>query len=1026
MYQPDSLPIAAVSGDPIFDVHRWLRLSHHGIPIYLYPEGPHWFVPSRGGDALLQQLRQNRPVSLTAEAVGFLQRLPQPPVAAYAGRAACLQLSGLQELWLHITNRCNLRCRHCLFASAADSAAELPLARLCQRIDEARALGCRLFALTGGEPTVHRDFVALVDHVLADPAAHVAVLTNGMALERLTSLADWPRDRLHWQISVDGLQARHDGLRGAGSFARLRQQLAGLRQQGWPFTLSMCVEADNLADMAAVVELAADWGAANVHFMWYFVRGRGGAERFADPGRIAAELRRALGVAERRGVRIDNLDALRTQLFAPPGTRHDGSGAGWQALAIGPDDRLYPSAALVDVAELATDLTAGLAAAWRDSAALTAIRHSSCATQDSPWRFLLGGGDLDHSYLHGGCFSGADPYLPLYEELALDLLVASASRQPDSERPLLRLKMGDVLESCGAHGAVALLHSNCLLALSQNDSRTVVKDFYAAAVGDRKEEILNPVCYDADLIDHIPEAFRFRGYGCGSPVLDAAITAGQTVLDLGCGSGVECFIAARLTGRQGRVIGVDMLAPMLELARQGAVGVAARLGYDNLEFHQAYLEALPLADASVDLILSNCVLNLSADKRCLFAEMWRVLKPGGRLVVADVVCESEPDAAIRNDEQLRGECIAGALTQKDLFGLLAESGFVHSRCLKRLPYRQVQGHAFFSLTFEAQRPALAEAAGAVRVLYPGPFASIGLEDGRLLFRGQLAWVSRQQAEAAGELLYQLEEDGTVANIAFSYSCNCALPARESDTQTVARQLSGCMLCGAPLLYAATSRLQRCHYCGRQFDSSVCCEQGHHVCDACHNADALAVIAHLCQEAEETELLPLFYRICRHPAIPLHGPQFHALVPAVILACYRNQGGTVSAAQMHMALQRGSQVMGGSCAFNGVCGAAVGVGIALSLLLEATPLTAVPRQQAQQLVQQVLAELAAFRAARCCQRDCVVALCKAAELSAAVLPQPLRTGALEVCRQQARNPECLGAGCPLSPAARRRQSGSSLV
>lgn len=101
MYQPDSLPIAAVSGDPIFDVHRWLRLSHHGIPIYLYPEGPHWFVPSRGGDALLQQLRQNRPVSLTAEAVGFLQRLPQPPVAAYAGRAACLQLDSLQELAAH-------------------------------------------------------------------------------------------------------------------------------------------------------------------------------------------------------------------------------------------------------------------------------------------------------------------------------------------------------------------------------------------------------------------------------------------------------------------------------------------------------------------------------------------------------------------------------------------------------------------------------------------------------------------------------------------------------------------------------------------------------------------------------------------------------------------------------------------------------------------------------------------------------------------------------------------------------------
>ena len=400
------------------------------------------------------------------------------------------------------------------------------------------------------------------------------------------------------QISVDGLPQRHDRLRGSGSFERLSRQLVWLREQHHPFTLSMCVEQDNLADMPAVVDLAADCGASNVHFMWYFARGRGQAEHIAPAVQIHRQLRLAQACAEARGISIDNIDAMKTQVFAPAGTIHDGGGSGWESVAVGPDGNLYPSAALVGVDDLKTPMRESLAASWRNSPVLDRIRSTTSRHWQSPWCFILGGGDADHSYLHAHTFVGDDPYLPLYEQLALDLIVAAARQQPERSEPGLRLKMGDILESCGAHGRVALLHSNCLQALSHEDSRSVVKSFYREAVGDSKEDILNSVCYDPATINHIPAPFRLRGYGCGSPVLDAGIEAGETVLDLGCGS----------------------------------AGVAENLGYNNLDFRKGYLEQLPVEEDSVDLILSNCVLNLSANKRQLFAEIYRVLKPGGWLL----------------------------------------------------------------------------------------------------------------------------------------------------------------------------------------------------------------------------------------------------------------------------------------------------------------------------------------------------------------------------------------------------------
>jgi len=983
----------------------WTRYEFDNLPIYIRPDRPTWFVPTTEGDAILRAPEQNDPT-----AARFLSRLPDPPVSEYTGRADCLT-PRLNELWLHVTNRCNLSCHHCLFASGPESEGELSAGQILATAAEAVELGCRIFALTGGEPFWHPEFDRILSGLLAHPGCRVVILTNGLLLERLFA-GDFDLSRVHLQISVDGLEERHESIRGAGTFTALRRKLPELKQRGIPFTLSMCVERRNLTDMAALVDFAAEVGADNVHYLWYFVQGRGSDANFVPVDEIFPQFIAAVEKATAHGIQIDNLTALKTQIFAPAGTIHDGSSSGWESAAVGPDARLYPSAALVGQERLATALDNGLAAAWQNSPVLTEIRRATVAGTDAPLRYFTGGGDLDHSWVHAETFSGSDPYLPLYEKIMLWLIRQAASGVAESESIGLRLKMGDILESCGAHGRVALTHANCLLAIADSNSLAVVKDYYSSAATATKEDILNPICYAEEVIAHIPEAFRFRGYGCGSPVLDAEIKPGETIVDLGSGRGVEIFVAANMAGRDGRCIGVDMLDPMLEIAERGAHAVRKNLGYDSIEFRKGYLEELPLENDSTDLVLSNCVMNLSTNKRRAFAEIFRALKPGGRLVISDVVCEEEPDPAIRNDAELQGECIAGALQQKDLVGLLEECGFVDIRLLKRFPYRIVRDHPFFSLTFAAWKP---RESRAVPVIYRGPLAALPLPNGQTLYPGQKTLIPADLAAHLGEHVFQLDEsDGRVTNLDLGEGCACALPPTQGNTaaEKTVKYASGCMVCGEELIYPEREVELSCHYCGKTAFANAHCGEQHFVCDACHSEDALAVMEHLCIEATETDMLELLARLRRHPAIPTHGPEHHALMPGIIVTAYRNSGGQVDDDLIATAIRRGGQIIGGSCAYLGICGSATGVGVAFSLILQANPVKAAERQMVQQITTRVLEKIAAFEAARCCQRDCWLGLKTAAELSHTYLSVPLQADAVIGCYQRHLNRECIGMKCPV--------------
>lgn len=177
--------------------------------------------------------------------------------------------------------------------------------------------------------------------------------------------------------------------------------------------------------------------------------------------------------------------------------------------------------------------------------------------------------------------------------------------------------------------------------------------------------------YPADLIKEMPGDISDFTLGCGNPIAIASLSKGETVLDLGSGGGLDCFLSARQVGETGRVIGVDMTPEMIERARLGA----QRMNITNVEFRQGLLEQLPVEDASIDVVISNCVINLTPDKFVVFKEIARVLKPGGRLAFSDMVSNGPVPEALRKDVESWGACLGGALEVKEWERGLREAGF---------------------------------------------------------------------------------------------------------------------------------------------------------------------------------------------------------------------------------------------------------------------------------------------------------------------------------------------------------------
>ena len=186
--------------------------------------------------------------------------------------------------------------------------------------------------------------------------------------------------------------------------------------------------------------------------------------------------------------------------------------------------------------------------------------------------------------------------------------------------------------------------------------------------------------YSEDEMNDVPTGSNL-GLGCGNPVAIASLKSGESVLDLGSGAGFDAFLAVRKVGKEGRVIGVDMTDEMLEKARENA----KKGGFTNVEFRKGDIEDLPVKDEEVDVVISNCVINLAPDKEKVFRETYRVLKPGGRLMVSDVVLTKPLPDNLKNDKDLLIGCVSGAILKEDYLNLLKKTGFSDITIHKEIP-----------------------------------------------------------------------------------------------------------------------------------------------------------------------------------------------------------------------------------------------------------------------------------------------------------------------------------------------------
>jgi len=308
------------------------------------------------------------------------------------------------------------------------------------------------------------------------------------------------------------------------------------------------------------------------------------------------------------------------------------------------------------------------------------------------------------------------------------------------------------------------------------DVERVVRERYTNGARQREDSLCCPVEYDPRYIEVIPREVLERDYGCGDP--SRYVQEGDTILDLGSGVGKICFIASQMTGPRGRVIGVDMNEEMLALARQAAPEVVRAIGYANVSFHRGriqdlgldldlldeWLRAYPVRsasdlpaleeasrklrherplvpDASVDLVISNCVLNLVHDreKSPLLAEIFRVLKPGGRIAISDIISDEEVPEDLKRDPDLWSGCVSGAFQENELLRGLESAGF-YGVTIDRWadePFRVVRGIEFRAVTITARKGKEGPCfEGNQAVIYKGPWRKVEDDDNHVLRRGE--------------------------------------------------------------------------------------------------------------------------------------------------------------------------------------------------------------------------------------------------------------------------------------------------
>ena len=474
-------------------------------------------------------------------------------------------------------------------------------------------------------------------------------------------------------------------------------------------------------------------------------KGRGASnveELYVPAEKVTQIMREQRRVYEENDVIVDNDESLKARVRYKRGRKNDLCNNCYEKICVNADGHVYPCGSLNgDKAfDSGSIRDRSLKDIWLNSEVMSCGRDNSVQDKsecrECYLKFFCGGGCTSHSYYASegdsgkGSIKAVDPfchtYKALYEDILWDMAVEGVVQSSnegystphvynamDSKLPPY---LANAVKSLDDKVEVGCYHCSCVLSVDVEDDDEVckpeikghitkkVKKKYGEAAFKPELNYYCPTGYNPEDLKHIPNEVLDVSYGCGNPAAIAALREGETVLDLGSGGGIDCFIAAKKVGSKGKVIGVDMTDQMLETATENAKLVAANLGYDVAEFRKGDLTSLPADDNSVDLVISNCVVNLTEDKTGVMDEVFRILKPGGRFVISDITSDKPVPGYMRRDKELWGHCLSGALTDKRFLEVTKEAGFTDATLTQNYLYKKVEYINFYSITLKGEKP----------------------------------------------------------------------------------------------------------------------------------------------------------------------------------------------------------------------------------------------------------------------------------------------------------------------------------
>lgn len=666
----------------------------------------------------------------------------------YRGRSKVIAPRKLDELWIYYTLACNLNCKHCLVSAGKGLKNELNTEEIKNLVDESIKLGVRRFYITGGEPFIKNDIFEIIRYITKVKKRELVILTNATLFDdnKISELKKVMGPKLVLQVSLEGPNAEiHDKLRGKGSFDKAVKGIKRLVDIGIIPIVSTAISKYNENEIIRTSRYLRKLGIKEHNVLWMHAKGRGVNnmnELFVPSENIARTMKRLKKEYKEQEVIFDNVESLKVRIRTKRGRKNDLCNNCYEKVCVNSDGHVYPCASLNGDKEFdaGSIRRSSLKDIWLNSKVMARGRKNSVKDKsecnDCYLEYFCGGGCTSHSYYASevdngmGSIKARDPYCSTYKSLFEDIIweLASEGVTPKNEQgyntPLIYNAMDIKLPKHLSSGVktidkdfdVGCYHCSCVLSVDVEDDEEVckpeikghvtktVKKKFSEAAFIPVADYYCPTGYDPKDLAHIPDEVLEVSYGCGNPAALADIRKGETIVDLGAGGGIDCFIAAKKLGARGKVIGIDMTDEMIEKAKESAKKVAGSLGYDVVEFRSGDIMDLPVDDNSIDLVISNCVINLTEDKTKVLSEIYRILKPGGRFIISDIVSDKPVPGYLKRDKELWSACLSGALTDNRFREAAENAGFPNVELTRNYLYKKVDYIEFYSVTMRAAKP----------------------------------------------------------------------------------------------------------------------------------------------------------------------------------------------------------------------------------------------------------------------------------------------------------------------------------